>query len=139
MSLDSDSDQTARYGEGVSCLRARWVSVVVRALPVLFGANQSKAQLLTPTRMALAESELSSVLVTPACAAAAKTQRPDVGATAEWLSKPEPRPFSLTHVLAQSYGKMLIQALEQNGWTMPDAEEANALRVLATHLQTRKA
>lgn len=124
----------------MSCPRACWVSVVVRALQVLVGANQSKAQLLTPTRMASAESELSSVLVTPACAAAAeKSQRRDVGATAEWLSKPEPRPFSLTHVLAQSYGKMLMQALEQNGWTMPDAEEANALRVLATHLQTRKA
>ena len=41
---------------------------------------------------------------------------------------------SLAQLLARSYSQMLAQALAQNGWAMPDAEEAGALRVLATHL-----
>ena len=44
------------------------------------------------------------------------------------------QPSSLAQLLARSYSQMLAQALAQNGWAMPDAEEAGALRVLATHL-----
>jgi hypothetical protein len=41
---------------------------------------------------------------------------------------------SLAHLLAHSYSQMLAQALARNGWAMPDAEEAGAVRMLATHM-----